>query len=230
MKYLWEALLKAKEQEIDIHEIRFQIAKSYSPYLELAQEDLNTAEIREDIPIELNPYYRFENIFREITSQELKKYPELQKSLFQILITMIGENDLKQGMNITEYKKKFFCKDLKEGCYGEEIKKDFCCFTKDQQQIILEGMVKLYSAGTSIDLLRHILITLFPQSILYHHACQNELLIYIPSEKTEETQRQIEFIGRVFADIKYKIEVYYQYHFPILGVDAACQIGEIALY
>lgn len=230
MNYLWEALLKAKEEGIDIHKLKFKIAKSYSPYLELAQEELNNIQIKEDVPIELNPYYRFEEIFKEITSQELEQYPALQQGLFQILIAMIGENDLKRGMNRAEYEKKFLYQDIMSGCYKEEMKKAFLYFTKEQQQIILEGMRHLYTTGASIDLLRHMLISLFPDSILYHHKSQNELLIYIREEKTEEIEKQVKTVSELFGDMKYNIEIYYQYHFAILGVDDTCRIDEIALY
>ena len=55
MNYLWEILLQAKAQGIKKEDIRFRQARSYSPYIELAEEFLNITKLEEPCLAELNP-------------------------------------------------------------------------------------------------------------------------------------------------------------------------------
>ena len=59
MNYLWEVMLKAKEQGISKESIRFLVARNYSAYMEVSNIFLNQEELEEEIQIEINPYYRF---------------------------------------------------------------------------------------------------------------------------------------------------------------------------
>ena len=66
MNCLWEVMLKAKEQGVPEKNIRFQVSRAFSPYMEVSCPCLNQDTL-EDIPvIEVNPYYRFYSIFKDL--------------------------------------------------------------------------------------------------------------------------------------------------------------------
>ena len=57
MNYIWDIIIKARQLGIDETKIKFIAAKSYSPYMELSNENINFKDIEQEV--ELNPYYRF---------------------------------------------------------------------------------------------------------------------------------------------------------------------------
>ena len=62
MNYIWDIIIKARQLGIDETKIKFIAAKSYSPYMELSNENINFKDIEQEV--ELNPYYRFFEIFK----------------------------------------------------------------------------------------------------------------------------------------------------------------------
>ena len=68
MNYLWEAIVRARMEEIPETCIAFQKAKTYSPYMEISCPCMNQADIEkeEHVVLEVNPYYRFFDIFKEL--------------------------------------------------------------------------------------------------------------------------------------------------------------------
>lgn len=231
MNYLWQYLLNAKEQGIDKDLIQFRPARSYSPYMELSQEEINNTEIDPDQLVEINPYYRFYTIFKNIFSPDIEEYEELRLGLFQLIVHMIGQEDLKQGMNRGEYYKKFLYRDIFMECYGKDVKDTMVLFNTAQHHVLLSGVLKLYSVGANLDLLKEVITKLFSNSIVYHNSYyKDEVLVYIGAKKSKDLDKKVSLVLKLFADLKYSIELYYQYHFAILGVGGTCIMDEIAIY
>ena len=73
MNYIWDILIKAEEQGIRKSDIKFKNADICSPYMETSFSCLNTSFLNKDIPIEVNPCYRYFKIFRELFDINLQK-------------------------------------------------------------------------------------------------------------------------------------------------------------
>ena len=62
MNYIWDTIIKAKRLGIEKERLKFQLAKEYSPYMEMAFFALNEIFANEaedgEILIEVNPYGR----------------------------------------------------------------------------------------------------------------------------------------------------------------------------
>ncbi|GCD08524.1 hypothetical protein [Clostridium tagluense] len=78
--------------------INFIPAKIYSPYMEIAFTDLNTSSLPEDNTIEINPYYRFQNIFKELLDVNFNESKQLVETLFDIVIHFLAEIDFTKGL------------------------------------------------------------------------------------------------------------------------------------
>ena len=73
--------------------------------------------------------------------------------------------------------------------------------------------------------------SLIDNSIVYHNNdFPEELLVYTSSRKNDELEQRLKFLIELFLDIQYHIEIYYEYHFGIIGMEDTMQIDEIALY
>lgn len=230
MNYLWEILLQAKEQGIKREKLQFKAADTYSPYIELSEEFLNVTRLSEPYTVEINPYYRFLPVFKNLFHPELLDYPELRKGLFQILIHQLGESDLKMGMTREEYYKKMLGREITQGIYGSDMAEDFQLFDKREREILLQGMLTLYRTGDNLTLFRHIMCGLIPNCIVYHsNEDPYEILVYIGRKESGELRRKVEFLLNQFVGIRYRVDLYYEYHFGIIGIEDAMSVGEIAI-
>lgn len=230
MNYLWEILLQAKAQGIAEEDIRFQQARSYSPYIELAEECLNIKKLEKPCLVELNPNYRFQKVFQELFHPDVTEYPVLRESLFQLLIHQIGENDIRAGMTREEYYKKMLGKAFAGGVYGKVKKDAFLLFQGMEREILLEGLLTLYREGDSVELFRRVMTALIPRCIVYgSNDNPYEILIYVGARQTEELEKKVNFVIEQFLNIRYQPDLYYVYHFGIIGMEETMQVGEIAI-
>lgn len=230
MNYLWEILLHAREQGMEESSITFRPARSYSPYMELSEEYLNVTKLEEPYTVEINPNYRFHSIFKEMFHPEVTDYPALREGLFQLLLHQLGENDIRMGMTREEYYKKLLKTAFLQGVYGEEGALAFALFEGEEREILLEGILSMYRAGDSIELFRHVMTALISDCIVYgSNDNPYEILVYIGRKKNERLERKVQFILNQFVNIRYQTELYYEYHFGVVGMEETMQVDEIAI-
>lgn len=230
MNYLWEILLQAKAQGVEESEVSFCPARSYSPYMELSEECLNITQLLEPYTVEINPNYRFHQIFKELFHPKVTDYPALRMGLFQLLIHQLGENDIRMGMTKEEYYKKFLGEAFIRGDYGEENKRAFVLFQGREREILLEGLLTLYREEDSLELFRRVMTALISNCIVYaNNDNPYEILVYIGMRKSEILECKVRFVLKHFVNIRYRVELYYEYHFGIIGMEETMQVNEIAI-
>lgn len=230
MNYLWEILLQAKEQGIEESEVSFCPAHSYSPYMELSEECLNITQLPEPYTVEINPHYRFHQVFKDLFHPDVTDYPALRMGLFQLLIHQLGENDIRMGMTKEEYYKKLLKSAFIRGDYGEENKRAFALFQGVDREILLEGLLTMYREGDSVELFRRVMTALVSNCVVYENNDNPyEILVYIGKRKGETLECKVQFLLKQFVNIRYSVELYYEYHFGIIGMEETMYIDEIAI-
>jgi hypothetical protein len=229
VNYVWDVLMRAREQELDIRSFRFVPAASYSPYMELSLEDLNTSELEQ--VVEINPYYRFYSIFRDLFQPDEEEHLELRESLFDIMMHFLAQIDLYQGMNRREYHIRFVRRDIGDGIFGPKVKESFGLLNREEQDAIAEELLRLYETGEAVHLLKETMRRIFHRSIIYANCEEkDELLIYIGQEETKLARIKADLILDLFLPARFTIELYWTHHFGILEADPTMKIDEIALY
>ncbi|MGW8959555.1 iron-dependent peroxidase [Paenibacillus sp. NPDC055715] len=229
MNYVWDLLMRAREQELDVNSFRFVPAVSYSPYMELSLTELNTFELKQ--VVEINPYYRFYSIFRDLFPPDAEEYLELRESLFDIMMHFLAEMDLYQGMNRREYHIRFVQRDIGNGIFGPKVKESFTQLNREEQDAIAEGLLRLYETGEAVHLLKETMRRVFHRSIIYTNCEEkDELLIYIGQEETQLSRIKADLILDLFLPARFTIELYWTRHFGILEADPTMKIDAIALY
>lgn len=230
MNYLWEAFLKAEEQGIEKDKIRFLIAESYSGYMEIADRFLNQKELQEQLETEVNPYYRFYDIFKDLFHPEMWEFPDLRKSLANLIFHLLAENDSMSGMTKEEYYKHFLYQNIRDGFFGWDAAETIELFKREERELILSGILRQYQTGSSLDIFKDMAEELIPESIIYHsNENYYEILVYVGVKKEEKIVAKVEFLVKLFVDLPYHVDVYYEHHFGIIGVEETMRIDEIAL-
>ena len=230
MNYLWEVIIQAGREGISAEKLRFCIPKVFSAYMEISNVFINQGSLGGEQDIAINPYYRFYEIFKDLYQPDYQQGEELRSSLANLLIHQLAENDVLSGMTKEEYHKALLLQDIVEGKNGWQARKTIHLFDVDEQQIILSGLLRQYLTGCSIDLFREMMKALIPDNIIYHNnARQSEILIYIGKKKGAVLEKKLQFLVSGFLDLMGNVDVYYEYHFGIIGVEETMIIGEIAL-
>ncbi|TDX58975.1 iron-dependent peroxidase [Orenia marismortui] len=229
MDYIWDVLVKAKNEEIDLKEISFKLASSYSPYMELSNEELNFNEISGGI--EINPYYRFSEIFKDLFNPNYSEYQELREVLLDIIVHFLGQIDLQQGMDKIEYHKSFIYDEIKTGYFGARVKEGIKFFNPYEINILLRNFYKFYLSGDYIYYLKDTTKKIFEGSILYlNQEGINEILAYINDYSNEENLMKLKVIEDLFLPINFKLTTYWENHFGVIDVEETMQVGKISIY
>ena len=121
MSYIWKSLLKAEDEGVSKNKIEFVKGQVLSPYMEVLFDDLNAKNLPEDMKIEVNIYYRFYKIFKDLFKANYIEDIELREVLLDILLHFLGELDLKTGECRKELYKGFIYKDMMNGVFGKNL-------------------------------------------------------------------------------------------------------------
>lgn len=230
MNYLWEVMLQLKKQELPDRSIRFQMAHEFSTYMELSTPYLNQQEVEEGAVIEINPYYRFYNIFKDFFQPDLIEFPKLKDNLFHLIFHQLAQNDVLSGMTKEEYHKKLLYRDLSENAFGAQAREAVALFDRDERETILSGLLKQYETGSSLYMFKDMMEALIPNNIVYHSSQNSyEILVYIGRKKDKAIVGKMDFLIKMFVELPYHVEIFYEYHFGIMEIEETMVMDEIIL-
>lgn len=247
MNYIWDLIIEVEKRGIQKEQLKFVKAKSYSPYMELAFEDLNKKVFEENdkkamkghyrknnkttYEIEVNPYYRFYEIFRDMYSYDDKEYGELKEVLFDLLIHLLSGTDSYMGMNKWEFYKELLLEDIKNQFFGSNVYQQFLVFTEVERQYLLARILMIYELGESLLLFKETIHTIFKNSAIYINKREkDEILIYLGVKKSKKQEEKLAFILDFFLPVKYEIRLYWDKHFGIIGENRTMYVNQIVLY
>ena len=231
MRELWEVVLEAKKEQIPLKDLRFVHEGKGRAYMELSLPFINQEELQGEKVIGVNTYCRFYSIFKHMYQPDQKEFPYLRNSLTNLILHLLAENDARRGMTKEEYYKKLLIRDIQTGVFGKEAIQVFAHMEKEEQDKLMSGWLRSYRTGSSLAIFIDMIHSLIDNSIVYHNNdFPEELLVYTSSKKTDELEQCLQFLIELFLDIQYRVEIYYEYHFGIIGMEDTMQIDEIALY
>ena len=230
MRELWEIVLEAKKEQIPLKDLRFVHEGKGSAYMELSLPFMNQEELQGEKVIGVNTYCRFYSIFKHMYQPDQKEFPYLRNSLTNLIIHMLAENDARRGMTKEEYYKQFLYQNIRSGAFGRDAADTIELFKREERELILSGLLRQYQTGSSLDIFKDMAEELLPENIIYHsNENYYEILVYVGVKKEEQIVAKVELLKKLFVDLPYHVDVYYEHHFGIIGVEETMRIDEIAL-
>lgn len=220
MNYIWNVLLQAKKEKIDFNDLSFIPAEYYSPYMEIAFDDINCTKIADNRKVEVNYWYRFYDIFKDLFNINNKEDIELREVLFDVIMHFLGELDLMSGINKEYFYKQLLLKDINNNIYGEFLKENIKVFSIDELNYFLDGLINQYKCNTSLLLLRKVTKSIFKSCIIYiSKEKPKEIYVFLGEKYSEEKLKKINMILEVFMTINMKPLIFWDKHFGIMGVE-----------
>lgn len=135
MQYIWEVVLAAEKNGIREADLRYEVAEVRSPYLEVSFSDLNTQTVEQTV-VEVNPFYRFFDIFSEILDINQKEYGKTKEIFVDAVFHYLALTDLRMGMSRKDYYFKFLVEELESGQFGRKAKAAIQLFSSYEKNIL----------------------------------------------------------------------------------------------
>ena len=215
MNCIWEIALKAQKSGYNLEDLRFRNSESPSPYTESSFDFLNSDTIEEN-EIEVNPLYRFESV---------------RKIFLDIIFHYIAVGDLRSGGDKKELRAMYILKEIEEGRFLKSIRKTLLSLDFEKSKRIIFCLLDLCKCKDYITVFRRALRELYPKANLYVHSENlRKFTIFTGVDKTKEEVERMEMLEKLFLPISYETDVFWKYHFGIIGVDESMKIGKTAIY
>lgn len=229
MNFIWELEIKANQKQIPKKQITYLYPERYSPYLELNFENLNERSFENKV--EINPYYRFPDIFRYLFLPDNHEDKELRAILFDLVMHHIGSIDCNKGMTKRDYQIEFFQHDIEAGLFGQYVQKYFSLFTFEEQKQVAGNLLQLYQTNEGSMLFKKSIQQIYPKAVQFVHLNErDEITVFLQIRKTEEEEKKIMVLKHLFLPFKFSMDVYYEYMLGIIEEDEFMKINEIVLF
>ena len=230
MNYAWEVVLQAEQNHRSRDELRFVEAQTPSPYVEVSLVDLNL-KAPEENRIEINPLYRFEDVFGRLFDRNVEGLEEIREIFFDVCMHYLVQLDLRQGLSKEDYYCSLLARDLNQGNYGSKAKERFAFFCKSEQREVLRSLLQLFRTGSYLEEFRKVITRLYPHAILYeNNETAQELLVYLGVKETTEEREKAAFLIEAFLTLQETVYVFYENHFGIIDVDETMGLDEMVIF
>ncbi len=135
MQYIWEVVLAAEKNGIREADLQYEVPEVRSPYLEVSFYDLNTQTV-EQTAVEVNPFYRFFDIFSGVLDINQKEYGKTKEIFVDAVFHYLALTDLRMGMSRKDYYFKFLVEELESGQFGRKAKALYSYFHPMKKNIL----------------------------------------------------------------------------------------------
>lgn len=229
MQYIWEVVLAARKNGIEDSDLQYQEASICSPYLEVSFCDLNTEMVEQNI-VEVNPFYRFNDIFNGILDINLKEYEKTKELFVDAVFHYIAITDLRMGMSKKDYYFKFLLGELESGQLGQRAQKSIRLFSQNEKKYIVLALMDFVHSQSHLEAFKWLFGEIYQNSMIYvSQDCANEYFIYVGSAETQMEKERIQFLLDTFLPIGMRTEVFYTDHFGILDIEETMVLDRILL-
>lgn len=230
MNYIWNILINADKKGINRNRITFKKADIYSPYMEIAFENINEIDFTEDTIIEMNPWYRFHEIFKDLLDINFTESEDLKEVLFDIVIHYLGNIDSHIGLCRKQVIKNLLIKDINNYVYGSYIKENFKVFNGYERDSFLDGLINIYECNTSLMIFKKIVRQIFTNNIIYINKDNpKDIYIYLGQRYTDENNSKIKMIIDIFLPLNMREIIFWDKHFGIIGMEQSMIVEEIVM-
>lgn len=231
--YIWYPITSFMEKAN--HEINYRISEVISPYVELNLENITNIECEieknEIVDIDVNPYYRFEDVFFYLTNPDMEKEDVMvKKVLANLIFHFLGEMDLYLGQCKKDIIVKEIVKDIEAGSLGKECAKKFDLFKKYEKVIIGEVFYAMNNTFDMIEAFKHAVKLLYKDSIIYDNQYSATNIVVYLNYKESENYGKVEFLKRLFLPLGIGVDVFWEIHFGVIDVPETSVIGEMLIF
>lgn len=176
-----------------------------------------------------NPRYRYCRYIEAIEQLSLdEKTKELVLSWF---LRLAAGCERKNESRVEDYDSQLRRDEIIQGKYGISLQESFVALSEKRQKRAIRYMLLQEKSGASLMLYGKALVAMLEDGVLYKNRRKpSELLLYLGKEPNAGDEAAIAFANREFMPFGYRLEVYAQESFGIIGDDRCMNLDEIVIY
>jgi len=236
MNFIWDIVLQAEAEGMRKEDLFFKQADVFSPYCEPAFSVINQETVENPL-VEINALYRFSHLIQELLHPDVLRglrYDDVAYFVyyfFDALMHYVSEIDLRHGLNRREFYVRKLRQELLGGDFGAVAAAGMAVMDRALQLKMANEVLTGIETGSSLAGFRRALRVAFPDSLLYQSNFDfSQLFLYIGQAETDERKKQVAFVLEGFMPLGFYVELFWQHHFGILGVDATMPVDGIAIF
>lgn len=231
--YIWYPLTSFMEK--NNWEINYRLSAVISPYVELNLDNITNVECEiekdEIIDIDVNPYFRFEDVFFYLTDPDNEKNNVMEKKILSnLLFHFLGEIDLYLGQCKKDIIVKEIVKDIEKGSLGKDCAGGFDLFKKYEKVIIGEVFYAMNNTFDMIEAFKYAIKLLYKDSIIYDNQYSITNIVIYLNYKESENKGKIELLKQLFLPLGIEVDIFWEIHFGVIDVRETSIIGEIIIF
>ena len=137
-----------------------------SPYLEVSFCDLNTQTVEQTV-VEVNPFYRFFDIFSEILDINQKGYEKTREIFVDTVFHYLALTDLRMGMSKKDYYLKFLAEELESGQFGSKAKAAMRLFSRYEKRYLVLALMDVVASRNYLEIFKWLFQEIYINSMSY---------------------------------------------------------------
>jgi hypothetical protein len=229
VKYIWELVVQAKQLGVSKEKINFTYPQRFSPYMEMSFEHLNEVDFISEV--EVNPYYRFLEVFKGYYHPDNLDDLEIRGILFDLIVHYLAELDSHMGLTKVEYHINFVIRDIERGIFGDLVREQFKTCSLLEKKQVANNVLRFYITGEGIYLFQDSIKKLFEKATIFANINDKDmLLVHLAVPETKEREQKVQLLKTIFLPFKYEIRIYWEHLFGVIGVPGLMKQGEILMY
>ena len=223
-----EYLLYAEQNNISATSFSFVPAKSFSPYVECVPTTLNRISLG-GTEVEVNPYFKYERIFAPLIKlDENESFEGIIKFIFNFWIREVFGYERLTGMTKQSFARDEMMQELISGEFGDEWRELLKALSESERGIFADCISKLYSGGDAVILFTNAIKGFFPDSMIYVME-QSSIIIYVGQKETYQLKQKVKLLQSFYLPIESKVDVFWEGHFGVFGIDEVMLLDDVVL-
>lgn len=226
MNYIWDILLRARSQGFSDSDVFFCQAKDCSPWYEQSFSCLNETQIATP-HIEINTLYRFSSIFQELLHEETRT--ELREYLLDVAVHILADRELLSGLSSQDFYVQKLMLEMRSGALGEGFARMCSAFSYDEQRKLASLLLLQFQIGSTLSIFQKAVTQFYPDCLIYQVKNEPEVILLYLGLPASEAPR-IYALQEMFLPVQYKLRVFWEPHFGVIGVEATMHTDHIEIY
>lgn len=175
------------------------------------------------------PIYRYPNVFEWVRDRQ--SLTDTEKVLLHFICRRISRAARYQYARMTDYKIYLKRQEILSGMYGQQAAICFGAFDENKQILTAWYMLRQEIQGESILLYGKVLTSVLGDGVLYRSRYHSgELLFYIGLKPGKKDLQTIELINLFFLPFPYKVRVFWDHPFGMMGESFCSNLDDMCLY
>lgn len=224
-----EYIAYAEKNKIPKDRVYFNPVSTFSPYMECLPDAINAIDVYEDCTIDVNPLYRYSDIFGEMMNPDNRLISdEMKKFIFDFWVHEISKLETLEGLNGFYFFASEIIKLLRTGFLQQYWQEGLNLFSEDEIDLLGSSLTKYLNGSDGYRMYRFLVSKLFTNSFIYSYNDEG-ILVYLGVEEHYAMAAKMKYLADLFLPVNAVVRIFWSNHFGVFDIDETMTLNEVSL-